>query len=51
MSDDLVTVEARVAPEYAAYLDRWADAIGCDTEDVAGGSIEQFLEDEVSDDE
>jgi hypothetical protein len=39
-----VTVEASVTPEIATYLNEWADAVGCDVADVAGDSIEQFVE-------
>ena len=47
MSDETEYVEitARVNADDAEYLARWAGASGRDVKDVAGDSIEQFLED------
>lgn len=42
---DYIEITAKVKPEDAEYLAEWAGAVGCDVKDVAGASIEQFLED------
>ena len=47
----LVTIKAKVSPKTATYLQEWADAVGCERPDVAGDSIEQYLEEWEGSDE
>jgi hypothetical protein len=38
------TIEAEVTEDSLEYLQEWADAVGCEVKDVAGDSIDSYLE-------
>lgn len=37
-------IKAEVTEDSLEYLQEWADAVGCEVKDVAGDSIDSYLE-------